>query len=399
MLGTLHQDPAAPLSLALLSHAASPDSPTGAERSMAQLAAGLHERGHRVAVVVPGPWCLAHPLREKGVEVVRIGCRACWLTYHDALPFPVALVKWLRFAVPDPGGYRILRWLARWGADAVHVNCLPHVRGARWAAGRTLGLPLVWHLREILPAGARRRWFARRLRRSATRIVAVSEAVAGWVREEGLDGRLQVVHNGVVIPAGPRDRDAARDALGLPREGFLIGMFGQLLPHKGGPQFIAAARAALDRHPGLRFVLAGPGPASHLRALRAAIGPATGRIHLLPPQPTAENLLAAFDAACLPTLTPDPFPRSVLEAMASSLPVVAFRGGGVDEMVREGETGLLVDSGDVKGLSAAFSRLGDDPATGETMGRAGRLRAEREFSLDRHLDRMERLFVDLAGRA
>jgi starch synthase (maltosyl-transferring) len=352
-------------------------------------------------VVVPGPWCLASELRGQGIEVVEIGCRVCWLTYHDPLPWPRAALKWLRFALPDPGGYRILRWLARRGPDVVHVNCLPHVRGARWASSETLGVPVIWHLREILPPGARRRWFAKHLKAAATGIVAVSEAVGRWIRDEQLAKRLMVIPNGVAIAQAQIDRPAAREALGIPRDGFLIGLFGQLRPHKGGPEFIAAAQAALGKQPGLRFVLAGPGPESHLALLRKTIesGPGADRIQLLPPQPSAQGLLAAADAVSLATLTPDPFPRSVLEAMAARLPVAAFRGGGVDEMVLPGETGLLVERGNVGALATAFVRLGADPEVSRSMGVAGRHRAEQEFSMQRHLDSMEALFRDARGRA
>jgi len=275
---------------------------------------------------------------------------------------------------------------------------LPHVRGA--AAARATGLPVGWHLREILPPGFRRRWFAERLRRHATRIVAVSEAVGRWVREEGLGQRLDVVPNGVAAAPPRGDAAAARRALSVPEEGFLVGMFGQLLPHKGGLQFIRAARLALREQPALRFLLAGPGPRRAVDALRDEARSPEGRqrIHVVPAQPSADPLLAAMDAVCLPTLTPDPFPRSVLEAMAAGLPVAAFRGGGVAEMVRDGETGLLVEPGDVEELARAFARLGGDPAAARAMGEAGRRRAKSEFSIERHVDRMERLLGAAAGR-
>ena len=387
------------LHVAMLSHTATPDAPTGAERSLALLAAGLRKRGARVAVAAPGAWSLAGELRDAGVEVAEISCRACWMTYHDPLAWPLAALKWARFALPDPGRPRLARWLRGRAPDVVHVNCLPHLRGAE--AARATGLPVIWHLREILPPGRRRRWFAARLERDASRIVAVSEAVGGWVRDEGLGERLDVVPNGVA-PAPPRAEDPgpARRALSIPEEGFLVGMFGQLLPHTGGPQFVRAARLALERQPGLRFLLAGPGPPGFIAALRDAARSGEGpeRIHVIPPQPSAEPLLAAMDAVCRPTLPPDPFPRSILEAMAAGLPVAAFRGGGVAEMVRDGESGLLAEPGDVEALARAFVRLAGDPEAARAMGRAGRRRATDEFTIERHVDRMERLLRAAAGK-
>lgn len=381
------------LSIAFLSHVASPRAPTGAERSLSLLAAGLRARDHRVAVLLPGPSAAAKGLAAAGVEVHEIRCRACWLTYYDPRPWPVVAAKWLRYAWPERAAARLLGFLEQWGADVVHVNCLPHLRGARAAAAS--GRPVVWHVREILPPGGRRRWFAGRLRRHATAVVAVSEATGEWVRAEGLGDRLHVVPNGVEIQ-GPGDDEAARARalLGIPRDGVTIGWFGQLVPHKGALEFVAAAGLAAAEEPKIRFVMAGAGPARFRErvALAIAAGGNAARFQLLPPQPDGERLVRACDVIALTTRTPDPFPRAVLEAMAAGKPVCAFRSGGTGEMVTDGETGLLVEGGDVAGLGRAFVRLGRQAELRLGLGRAAVRRASREFSLQRHLDRMESVF-------
>jgi len=385
------------LSIAFLSHHASPNAPTGAERSLALLAGGLVERGHRVAVVAPDAWALADDLRTANVAVARIPSRACWMTYYEPRPWPVALVKWIRGVWPQAARSQIRDFLRDWNPDVVHVNCLPHLVGA--AAAFDAGFPVVWHLREILPAGRRRRWLAGRLEKHATRIVAVSEAVARWVREEGLGSRLSVVHNGVTPPAPVGDSAAARRKLGIPEEGVLVGLYGQLVVHKGPLEFIEAARIALQRAPELRFAIAGAGPESFRARVRSTLQ-ASGvaeRIHLLPPQPSGEPLIAATDVVCLATTTPDPFPRAVLEAMAAGKPVAAFDSGGTGEMVVDGTTGLIVPTGETAALAEAFVRLSADPGLRESMGRAGEQRAREEFTLSRHVDRMEELFRGMAG--
>lgn len=385
------------LAIALLSHLASPLAPTGAERSLSLLASGLHARGQRIAVAVPGPWVEADRLRSTGIDVRTIPCRSCWLAYHDPRPWCVALGKWLRYAAPQRATGDLRRFVEELRADVVHVNCLPHLRGARAAAAARR--PVVWHVREILPAGPRRRWWSRRLGRHATAIVAVSEAVAGWLRDEGLGGRLHVIPNGVETRAVAAGEAAeARARLGLPGDGVLIGLFGQLAPHKGALEFVAAARHAWARAPELRFAIAGSGPVPFRRRVRRAID-ASGcaeRFHLLPPQPAGEALAAASDAVCLATRTPDPLPRAALEAMAAGRPVVAFRCGGIGELVREGETGLLAAPGDVEALGDGFVRLAQDGALRAALGRAGARRAREEFSLERHVERMLALFRSLA---
>jgi glycosyltransferase involved in cell wall biosynthesis len=292
---------------------------------------------------------------------------------------------------------RLAAFLRHWVPDVVHVNCLPHLAGAE--AARRCGRPVVWHLREILPPGTRRRWLAGRLRKSADLVVAVSEAVARWVREEGLGDRVQVVHNGVEPEPGRPGPAAARRALGIDAEGVVIGLFGQLVPHKGALAFIEAARRAGSADADLRFVLAGAGPARFRGRCEAAIRHSGlgRRFRMLPPQPTGRELIAASDVVCLATTTPDPFPRAVLEAMAAGRPVAAFDSGGTGEMVVHGETGVLVPVGDVASLAAALGRLGAHRALREAMGRAAAARARDVFSLERHVERMEALLVG-AGR-
>lgn len=389
---------ARPLVVACLSHLASRRAPTGAERSLALLAGGLAARGHRVQVVAPGPWTLEEPLVSAGAEVVRIATRPCWMTYWEPVGPLRAAAKWVRYAIPDPGAPRLERLLRRLRPDVVHVNCLPHVRGAR--AGRRAGRPVIWHLREILPAGARRRWFAGLLREYATLIVAVSEAVGDWVREEGLSGRLTVVPNGVSPPAESIPPDEARARLGLPLDGIVVGLYGQIVPHKGTLEFARVAARVRAAEPSAIFVLAGDGPREHVEAVRRAGegGTGEGGFRVLPPQPSAETLISASDVVCLTTLSPDPFPRAVLEAMAGSRPVAAFRSGGTPEMVIDGETGSLVEVGDVDGLAAAIVRLIRDPEGRRRMGEAGAGRVAERFSEERHVARMEALMRDLAGR-
>jgi glycosyltransferase involved in cell wall biosynthesis len=294
-----------------------------------------------------------------------------------------------RFGMPDSGAARLRRWLAETQPDVVHINCLPHLRGAK--AARESGLPVVWHLREILPPGWRRRWFAGRLHRDATRIIAVSEAVAGWLREEGLGDLVEVVHNGVDPPAAEIDRSTARERFGLPGDAVVCGLFSQLVEHKGALDFVNAAHRAAAENPSLHFMIAGHGPQAFAERLRKSVasGAIADRIHLVPPRGEIWPLLAAVDAVAITTLWPDPLPRIVMEAMAVGLPVIGYTGGGVGEMVVDGETGMLCAPGDIDGLAAAMVRIAEDEGLRRQLGEAGRDRSRRLFSVKRHVDLME----------
>jgi glycosyltransferase involved in cell wall biosynthesis len=288
-------------------------------------------------------------------------------------------------------------WLDDFWPDVVLVNCLPQLKGA--AAARALGLPVVWHIREILPPGARRRWFARRLRRDASRIVAVSRAVADWLADEGLADRVEVVHNGCQAPAERRLPGVDRARFGLPDAGVLVGFFAQLIDHKGVFDLVEAGVRAMADEPSLGVVFAGEGPAAG--RLRDAVdsSPYPDRFFVLPPQPDVWDLLRAVDVVAVPSLWPDPLPRTVMEAMVAGLPVVAYDTGGVPEMVVDGESGFLTAAGDVSKLAEKILQLSGDRVLRARMGAAAAQRAGEGFSLDAHTDRMERVFSRVVERS
>jgi glycosyltransferase involved in cell wall biosynthesis len=92
-------------------------------------------------------------------------------------------------------------------------------------------------------------------------------------------------------------------------------------------------------------------------------------------------------------------PNSVLEAMATALPVVATAVGGTPEVVADGETGLLVPAGDPAALAAALGAFLADPAKAAAFGQAGRARVEAHFAEARMLQRVEDLLDRLVGQA
>jgi len=92
-------------------------------------------------------------------------------------------------------------------------------------------------------------------------------------------------------------------------------------------------------------------------------------------------------------------PVAVMEAQLSGLPVVATRHAGIPEVVIDGQTGLLVEEGDVKGMAAAMERLLQDPALCSRFGAAGRCHVEQGFTLDKHLADLSRFLIQTHAQA
>ncbi|MFN4116387.1 MAG: TIGR03088 family PEP-CTERM/XrtA system glycosyltransferase [Inhella sp.] len=165
---------------------------------------------------------------------------------------------------------------------------------------------------------------------------------------------------------------------------FVVGTVGRMQAVKAQTllvnAFIAALQAAPQLRDRLRLVLAGDGP---LRADCAARLQAAGLADLawLPGERRdVPQIMRGLDAFVLPSLA-EGISNTILEAMASGLPVLATRVGGNAELVAEGHSGLLVDAGCVDSLRDGLLRLAGDPAGAAAMGEAGRQRAEAKFSM------------------
>jgi glycosyltransferase involved in cell wall biosynthesis len=300
---------------------------------------------------------------------------------------------------------RVRRHLARVAPDVVHSHlgtsdCVGSV------ASRLLGVPAVSTLHQAEWVGGSHRGSARlRLtalarRRCARRIIAVSESArraylaTGWEAPE----RVTVVHNGVAGKAVPGAGRAVRRELGIPVDVPVVAMVATLRPEKCHEVALAALPALRARVPDVRLLLAGDGPTRpRLEDLTRAVGREgvimTGH---------RDDVMAVLDAADV-LLHPsriEAFPTVLLEAMAASVPIVATAVGGVPEIMRDGEGGLLLEPPPDQGrLVAALEPLLGDPVLRRRMGAAGRERFERDFTLDRWVKKTRSVYESVLARS
>lgn len=177
----------------------------------------------------------------------------------------------------------------------------------------------------------------------------------------------------------------------------LVVLPARMLATKGVPEFVDAARRLRARHPSVRFALVGgddpANPASLPEAtLRAWV--AESSVEWWGPRADMPDVLAQATIAVLPSHR-EGMPKSLLEAAAAGLPIVATDVPGCRDVVRDGDNGLLVPRGDAGALAGAIERLLDDPALARAMGRRGRERAEAEFGDARVGERTMALYEEL----
>lgn len=199
------------------------------------------------------------------------------------------------------------------------------------------------------------------------RFIAPSRFMAESVAHRIPAKRIDLLYNGVDLGLAPEDEHD---------DGYVL-YLGRLSHEKGVETLVRAHAAAAGRWP---LVVAGTGPLSD--SLIAQNDNATFVGHLAGEQ--LRRMLAGAALVVVPSEWYENCPMSVLEAMACGKPVVGSRMGGIPELVTDGETGLLFEAGNAAELGACIDRLISNPALRQRMGRAARVRAERDFSLERH---------------
>jgi len=223
---------------------------------------------------------------------------------------------------------------------------------------------------------------------SPLEVVVPSRWLAGLARSSLLGRkRVHLIYNGV-------DLDRFRPAEPWPerREGdgvTLIFVAGPNDETKGIRELLRAFALLRRRHPALRLRVIGEPPAGtrELEGVEVA-----GRV----PREEMPEAYRRGDIFVLPTLA-DNTPVTLMEAMASGLPSVVTRVGGIPELVEDGVTGRLVPPGDVAALAAAVEGLVADPEARRSLGRAARRAAESRFSLERMASELERVYGAFAG--
>jgi glycosyltransferase involved in cell wall biosynthesis len=240
----------------------------------------------------------------------------------------------------------------------------------------------------------------RRLSRHSDAVICVSDSV----RDQSLayrlvpEDKLTVIRNGIdfdlVLPSESEEFRTQASRLGLDSARPLIGTVARLDPVKGLPVLLKAAPRIRSQHPAARFVIVGDGPEkAHLVALTQELR-AREYVHFLGERADALSWMGRCDVFVLPSLQ-EALPYVILEAAALAKPVVASEVGGIRELVKNQETGLLVPPGDPAALADAVIRLTEDPDLAQSLGRKLRSSLSEEYSLSRMLQQTQDLYLRL----
>lgn len=264
--------------------------------------------------------------------------------------------------------------------DLVHTHGMRANLVARLAAKKE-GLPVVTTFHSILRydyptalEAAVARVLTRLTNGKSDRFIAVSGAIKEDLERMGVPGsRIQVIYNGLdtgrlAVTAYPED---VRKELGIPEGARVVGVVGRLHPVKGQVYFIKAARQLAGEFADLFFLLVGDGPDRPALEEKIKQSGLSGRVKMAGFYPSVSDVYQVLDVICIPSLM-EGLPLVLLEAMYRGVPVVASRVGGIKEVVKNGENGLLVAPGEPEAIAGSVRRLLLDPELARRLADAAR---------------------------
>lgn len=370
-----------------------PHAQGGAERSVRFLAEGLVQDGHQVTVASLAPDSEHSGARDvNGVDVRYMPLRNVYWPFGGSNP-TFLKAFWHAADIYNPLMTRqAAELLAENQPDLVHTHNLAGFSTGIWRTAKARGLPVVHTVRDyylLCPRtsmyrnGAncpRRCWDCRLFSSPKTGMTRLVDGVVGisrFVLRSHLEcgqfpGAIRRVIYNPYTPSGPGN--------GQPHRGtgpLRVGYLGRLTPRKGIEVLLEVfATLPIDR---FELLVAGAGASGYEAELRRTFArPNIRFLGFVAPR----QLLGSIDVLVVPSLWHEPLGRTVIEAYAHGVPVVAARRGGIPELVDEGETGLVFDPDEPEELGEQLRALGAHAARRREMGGKAAAKA-REYLPDR----------------
>ncbi len=339
----------------------------GGQQCLRELVAGLVAQGHTCHAGLPGNGPLAGHLTQAGATVHHIPLSS----YTDGSKTAADV---LRFAFDIPRLAQAIRRLVREESiDLVYVNGPRLLPAAALATDR-----IVFHSHSLLIAGYAKRLAGLALRARNVRVIASSHFVAEPLTTFVPPERLQVIYNGVADCSTPLVSRAAQDSPA-------IGIIGRVAPEKGHLDFLAAARHIRDASPGCRFVVCGDGQHSGDGFLERVRQAASGlQVEFVAWQQDVRAVLSRLDLLVVPSRSLDATPRVIPEALSAGVPVVAYRTGGIPELLGD-QSDVLTPADDPVALGSRILEILSDREDLRERGRIARRTYLRRFTVDRYV--------------
>ncbi len=284
--------------------------------------------------------------------------------------------------------------------DIISANSLHDVFYA-FVPAFILKKPIIWHEHAIRPIDAFRRFIISILDIKVNKYIAVSEAVKKRLCLLGVDGKkIDVIYNAVDFDRFSPDKEKLyrlRKIYNLNQNVRLIGLISQFQPGKGHEDFLQAAKIISNEYNNVSFLIVGKrSPAKYLdkierltKTLKLA-----DKVIFTDWIEDIEDISLSLYALVQPTYIEEACSVVLLEAMASGIPVIVTRSGGMPEIIKDGACGYLVNKNDPEAIAEKLKFLLDNPKIARNMGQKAREIARDSFGLSKMIEKLENIYKE-----
>lgn len=352
----------------------------GGALQVVYLMRGLAERGHGVDLVCAKGSAIETEARRSGIPVHPV---SVWCDCDPSLVLRV--YSEVRKVKPDVVHLHSRRGAEILGGVAARMARVPAVVLSRRVDDR-ISLGALGRLKyNVIP----------------DKIIAISGGIKKVLSDCGIDEeRLELVHSAIITakPQCDRDRKWFESEFGISQDAPVAGVIAQLIERKGHRYFFSVIPDILKEFPDARFLIFGKGPLRAQLESRVQELGISEEVQFAGFREDMNRILTNLDVVVHPALR-EGLGVSLLQAAYAGVPIVASAVGGIPEIVRDGETGFLIQPEDTEAIKQSVLKLFRDRELGKRFGENGRRLVQSEFSVDQMVDGNLRVYRDVLQNA
>lgn len=368
----------------------------GADIVLLELLKGLNKEKIKPYVVLPCEGELVDLLKQNNIYVEVIKYPILRRKYFN----PIGIIKYIMDYIKY--SRYLTQIVKKYEIDIIHINTAAVLEGIY--IKRKLKPKLIWHIHEIIvnPKFIHK-FLSFLIAKNSDQVITVSESVKEHLNSTGYfrNNNIKVIYNGVDNRVFNKynETDYLRKEFNIPKSAIVVGMIGRVNAWKGQIDFLNAMEIVLKQNKNIYAILVGgvfEGEEWRIDEIRNKINHMENkeRVIFSDYRKDISNLHSLYDVFVLPSTNPDPLPTVVLEAMASSTPIVGYRHGGICEMVKENYNGLLCDVNDPIDLANNILELLENKELKDSFSKNSLIRQKEMFSLQSYVNNFEKLYFE-----
>lgn len=369
----------------------------GADIILLEILKNLDKSKYKPYVILPCNGPLVEELKKQNVEVNIVEYPILRRKYFNIRGLYLYSTEFL------PKARSLVEFCREKNIQLVHSNTSAVLEGAYiW---RKLNIKHIWHLHEMIEKPKIvYTALAKIISKNCDKVLTVSYSVKDhWLKSKQFkENQIVVIHNGIDLKRfNPEcETEYLRREFNIGKDDKVVGVIGRINAIKGQEVFIKAMEKVFSNNKNVKaLIIGGPfeGQEWRVERLIELINKSKfkDKFVLSDFRSDNANIQNLLDVAVLSSVAHDSFPTVVLEAMACKKPVVAFKCGGVVEMIENNKSGYIVEQGHIDELAINIARLLEDDKLSATMGNQGYLKVHERFSSSNFVLKVDELYSSL----